>query len=160
MAYVDSEDTSEFPRTGQVPVGHASIVSIANASQPILLSTLPLPQPPSGSSYRDFTEKGGRTGPHNSNLLHHNLTVRRQGNLFYIAYFNAGLRVYNVANPHLTIEVGYFIPPDPTTRYGALPTGRLVAQTEDVLVDRRGYIYITDKNQGVWILRYIGEILN
>jgi hypothetical protein len=27
-------------------------------------------------------------------------------------------------------------------------------QTEDVLVDARGYIYITHKNQGLWILRH------
>jgi hypothetical protein len=32
----------------------------------------------------------------------------------------------------------------------------VVAQTEDVLVDTRGYIYITDKNWGMWILRYSG----
>jgi len=32
-----------------------------------------------------------------------------------------------------------------------------VTSTEDVVVDARGYIYITDKNQGVWILKYAGE---
>jgi hypothetical protein len=25
-----------------------------------------------------------------------------------------------------------------------------------VLVDRRGYVYITNKNQGLWVLRYTG----
>ena len=30
---------------------------------------------------------------------------------------------------------------------------RLVAQAEDVLVDRRGCIYISEKNQGIYILR-------
>ena len=40
-------------------------------------------------------------------------------------------------------------------RYGPLPT-RLVAQSEDVLVDARGYIYLTEKNQGLWILQYNG----
>ena len=38
---------------------------------------------------------------------------------------------------------------------GALPKD-IVAQTEDVLMDTRGYVYITDKNWGVWILRYRG----
>jgi len=37
------------------------------------------------------------------------------------------------------------------------PKGKLVAQTEDVLVDSRGYIYITDKNQGLYILKYTGK---
>jgi len=40
-------------------------------------------------------------------------------------------------------------------RYGPLPK-KLVAQSEDVLVDARGYIYLTEKNQGLWILRYTG----
>ena len=38
---------------------------------------------------------------------------------------------------------------------GPLPND-VVAQTEDVLVDTRGYIYITDKNWGMSILRYSG----
>jgi myo-inositol-hexaphosphate 3-phosphohydrolase len=32
-----------------------------------------------------------------------------------------------------------------------MPQGELVTQTEDVLVDRRGYLYISDKNQGLWV---------
>ena len=32
-----------------------------------------------------------------------------------------------------------------------------MAQTEDVLVDTRGFIYITDKNQGLYILKYKGK---
>ncbi|GAA4959535.1 hypothetical protein HD597_012428 [Nonomuraea thailandensis] len=39
---------------------------------------------------------------------------------------------------------------------GSVPEDRLVAQTEDVVVDRRGCIYISDQNQGVHILRYTG----
>ena len=45
--------------------------------------------------------------------------------------------------------------PDLTANSGPLPKD-VVAQTEDVLVDTRGYIYITDKNWGMWILRYSG----
>jgi hypothetical protein len=73
----------------------------------------------------------------------------------YLTYFNAGLRVFDISNARLPKEVGYFIPPDPVKRYGPVPT-KLVEQTEDVLVDRRGYVYITNKNQGMWILRYTG----
>jgi len=111
-----------------------------------------------GATYRDFTEKGGWVGPHNCNHLQHNPDVQPQEDVFYLAYFNAGLRVYNVANPRLPVEMGFFLPPDPRQRYGPMPQGRLVTQTEDVLVDRRGFIYITDKNQGLWILRYMGDV--
>jgi hypothetical protein len=45
-----------------------------------------------------------------------------------------------------------FMPPDPVRRFGVLPT-RLVAQTEDVIVDARGYAYVSDKNQGLYIVR-------
>jgi hypothetical protein len=37
-----------------------------------------------------------------------------------------------------------------------MPEARLVVQTEDVLVDRRGFIDITDKNQRLWVLKYQG----
>ena len=38
------------------------------------------------------------------------------------------------------------------------PTPQAVrtVQLEDVLVDTRGYIYVTDKQWGLWILRYTG----
>ena len=73
----------------------------------------------------------------------------------YLTYFNAGLRVFDISNARLPKEVGYFVPPNPVKRYGPAPD-TLVEQTEDVLLDRRGYIYITNKNQGLWVLRYTG----
>ena len=81
--------------------------------------------------------------------------VEKPGNLIYLTYFNAGLRVYDIKDPIQPVESGWFIPPDPTANSGPLPKDA-VAQTEDVLVDTRGYIYITDKNWGMWILRYSG----
>ncbi len=50
-------------------------------------------------------------------------------------------------------EIGYFVPPKSIKRFGGVPDDALVVQTEDILVDRRGYIYITDKNQGIYILK-------
>jgi hypothetical protein len=153
LAYVNSENVS----SGKGPLHHASIVDISNPAEPMLLSMLPAPLPPAGASYRDFSAKGGWSGPHNFNHLQHNPAVEKQNDLFYLTHFNAGLRIYNVANPRQPVEVGFFMPPEPTRRYGLLPLEKLVLQTEDVLVDRRGYIYITDKNQGIWILKYDGK---
>lgn len=138
------------------PLTHASIVDIRDPAKPTLLAVFPTPAPPPGAPYRDFCEKGGRFGPHNLNHHQHHPDVQKQTNLVYLTYFNAGLRVYDLSTPRLPREVGYFIPPTPTKRYGPIPTTKLVDQTEDVLVDRRGYIYLTEKNQGLWILRYTG----
>ena len=43
----------------------------------------------------------------------------------------------------------------PKLRY-ALET-IFVLQSEDVLVDIRGNILLSHKNQGIWVLRYTGE---
>jgi hypothetical protein len=88
--------------------------------------------------------------------LQHNPAVQQQDDLFYLTYFNAGLRIFDVSHARLPREIGWFMPPDPTVRLGPMPQGPLVTQTEDVLVDRRGNIFITDKNQGLWVLRYTG----
>ena len=114
-----------------------------------------LPVPPKGAPYKNFCEKGGRFGPHNVNQEVHLADVEKPGNLIYLTYFNAGLRVYDIKDPLLPVETGWFIPPQPSEQAGPLPRD-LVTQTEDVLVDTRGYIYVTDKQWGLWILRYTG----
>jgi hypothetical protein len=154
IAIVNSEAIRE---NCQEPLNQASIVDIADLSKPRLIAMLPLPLPPPGAPYKSFCEKGGRFGPHNQNNLLHNPYVQKQGDLVYLTYFNAGLRIYNIASPTAPREVGYFVPPDPKRRFGTFPQNKLVAQTEDVLVDSRGYIYITDKNQGLFILKYTGQ---
>ena len=47
-------------------------------------------------------------------------------------------------------------PPDPRERRGPLPRGALALQSEDALVDTRGNIFVSHKNQGIWVLRYTG----
>ncbi|MBI4484943.1 MAG: hypothetical protein HY655_02930 [Acidobacteria bacterium] len=152
IAIVNSEAINEDCQEG---VFHASIVDISDPAKPVLMSQLPRPMPPPGVPYTDFCGKGGRFGPHNINQHQHHPDVEKQGGLLYMTYFNAGLRVFDISNPRAPRETGYFIPPDPTKRYGPVPS-KLVVQSEDVLVDRRGYAYITQKNQGLWIVRYTG----
>jgi hypothetical protein len=152
IAFVNSEDTSY----GKGPAHFAGIIDTTDPTNPFLLSLFPAPIPPSGAPYPDFSARPGWSGPHNFNHLQHNPDVEKQGDLCYVAHFNAGLRIFDVSSKRLPREVGFFMPPDPQQRYGPMPQGELVIQTEDVLVDRRGYIYISDKNQGLWVLRYTG----
>ena len=113
------------------------------------MSLFPLPQPPAGEPYKNFCEKGGRFGPHNVNHEIHLPDVEKPGNLIYLTYFNAGLRVFNIKDPLNPVESGWFIPPTPLKRYGPQPPNDLVQQSEDVLVDTRGYIYLDDKHWGL-----------
>ena len=137
------------------PLNQASLVDISDLTNPTLISLMPVPEPPKGAPYANFCEKGARFGPHNINQHYHSPFVEKRDDLMYLTYFNAGLRIYDISDPYLPQEVGYFIPPQPTQRYGPVPSNFRV-QSEDVLVDSRGYIYLTQKNQGIWILRYTG----
>jgi hypothetical protein len=73
-----------------------------------------------------------------------------------MAYFNAGLQIFDVADPFVPVETGWYVPEDARERRGTLPSD-LVTQFEDVLVDARGYVYCTDKNHGLFVLRVTGD---
>jgi len=155
LLFSHSETSAENCDTD--PLDHVAMIDIKNPAKPRLMSMFPLPVPPADAPYTNFCDKGGRFGPHNTNLEYHLPDVEKQGNLIYLTYFNAGLRIFNIEDPRMPKEVGWFIPPQPTKRIGVMPKTKLVQQTEDVLVDTRGNIYITDKQWGLFVLRYTGK---
>jgi hypothetical protein len=120
------------------------------------MSIFPQPRPSPGLDFTNYCDKGGRFGPHNSHLPHHSPFMMHRDDLVYMTWFNAGLRIYDINDPRQPEEVACFVPPDPQRQIGIFPRTALVTQTEDVLVDSRGYIYITDKNHGIFILEYTG----
>jgi hypothetical protein len=152
LVVVNSEAIEEGCRE---PANFAGLVDVSDEAAPRLVSLFPLPAPPPGAPYRNFCEKGGRFGPHNQHQPQRQPALMRRDDLVYLTYFNAGLRIVDISDPRLPREVGSFVPPDPEQRKGLLPK-TLVAQSEDVLVDARGYIYVTDKNHGLYVLRYTG----
>jgi hypothetical protein len=152
LAVVNSEAIEEGANEA---VNFAALVDLSDETNPRVISLFPVPVPPPGSPFKNFYEKGGRFGPHNQHHPQHQPHLENRDDRVYLTYFNAGLRVYDISDPYLPREIGYYIPPDPTERLGLLPR-TLVTQTEDVLVDARGCIYITDKNHGLHILRYTG----
>ncbi|MEE2654280.1 MAG: RNA polymerase subunit sigma-70 [Pseudomonadota bacterium] len=66
--------------------------------------------------------------------------------LTYVTWFAAGLRIIDIANPKGVNEVAYFIP-EPGRGYNA-------PQTNDVELDHRGLIYITDKARGFDVIEF------
>ena len=149
IALVNDEAIRE---NGDENLNMAGVVDISNESQLRLISLFPLPEPPAEPGLNNFYEKGGRFGPHNQHHPNHQACLEERDDMAYLTYFNAGLRIYDIRDPRAPKEIAYFIPPDPKTRIGTKPS-QLVAQTEDVLVDRRGCVYISDKNQGIYILK-------
>lgn len=149
LALVNDEAIAE---SGDEPLNLAGIVDLSDETAPRLIALFPQPVPPPESGLKNFFEKGGRFGPHNQHHPNHQACLEDRDDVAYLTYFNAGLRVYDLRDARAPKEIAYFIPADPKVRIGTKP-GRLVTQVEDVLVDRRGCIYISEKNQGIAILR-------
>jgi hypothetical protein len=151
LAAVNSEAIEE---DCDEPLGFAGLVDVSDEAAPRVVSMFPVPAPPPEAPFRNFCEHGGRFGPHNLHQAQGQPSLESRTDRVYLTYFNAGLRVIDIADPRLPREVGSFVPPDPVERRGVLPR-TLVAQSEDVVVDSRGFIYVTDKNHGLHILRAI-----
>ncbi len=137
----------------------ASLIDVADPAKPKILSFFPVPVPPPDAPYRDFCERSGGFGAHNVNMLFHNPFVDHSDNIIYMTYTNAGLRVFDISDARLPKEIGYFIPPNRERKPGAPAGGDGeggVSNGADVIVDTRGYIYMSDRSQGIWILRYTG----
>ena len=78
----------------------------------------------------------------------HQFHERMTGTLVHAVWFSAGLRIVDVADPSAPREVGYFIP-EPAG-------GRAAPQTNDVMLDARGLIYIVDRHVGFDVLEFNG----
>ena len=106
-------------------------VDISDDRNPRVIAAI---EPPAG----DFATRGLRFGPHN---LHENRPGSyRSAEVVFATYFNAGLRVYDVADPAHPVELAHYIP--------ALPAGQEDIQSNDVFVAADGLVYLTDRAGG------------
>lgn len=111
------------------------IVDVREERQPVPISTLPITPPARGRAYR---ERPGRFGPHN---LHENQPGSFQSDtVVFSTYFNAGIRVHDISDPHRPSELGWFVPPAPA-RQAAI-------QLNDLYVDQQRLVYATDRIGG------------
>lgn len=133
------------------------MVQNADPTKPYMMSTFPIPEVPEGFGWDNFCDRPGRFGPHNINNEIHNQDVKQPDELIHMAYFNAGVRVYDISEPRLPKEVGWFLPGDPKTgkrsQSGYLP----ISITQEVLIDTRGNIF-TSGATGMYVLRNSGDL--
>ncbi len=69
-----------------------------------------------------------------------------EDNVAFVTWFAAGLRILDFSKPEAPEEIGYFIP-EPGER-------QMAPQTNDVEMDHRGLIYITDKAHGFDVIEF------
>lgn len=122
---------------------------------PRVVSTMPLPTPEPEAPYDSYYEKVGWFGPHNQHHPRGEPTRMRTSDYLFVTYFNAGFRVFDISDPLVPREAGYFVPEEPTERIGTSrpsPDDGLGSHLEDVVVDSRGYAYCTDPQQGLFVL--------
>ena len=110
------------------------LMDIREETNPVIISTLPMPET------KDFFSRPGRFGAHNIYENQPGPTCFFSDTLIFGTFFNAGLRVFDIANPFQPSEVAYFIPefPEPNAPIGI----------NDVYVDENGIVYVVDRNKG------------
>ncbi len=79
----------------------------------------------------------------------HQFHERMTGTLVHAVWFGGGLRIIDMVDPMVPREVGYFIP-EPVG-------GRNAPQSNDVMLDSRGLIYMVDRHVGFDVLEFAGH---
>jgi hypothetical protein len=131
------------------------ILDITDERHPLPISTFQVPEEPG-----DFCHRGGRFGPHSFADAYHPAFDRK---LVVLAYFNAGIRVIDIRNPFVPVEVAHFVP-DVTanTTESCIEIANTrecdrAIQTNNVNLDDRGYIYALDRaSTGLHIVALTG----
>ena len=123
------------------------VVDVREERQPVTIATFPVPRPPAGAPWADYHDRPGRFGPHN---VHENRPGGYHSeHTIFTTYYNAGVRVVDISDPHRPDEVAHFVPP--------APPDQPAPQLNDLYVDADGLVYVTDRvTGGLYILEYTG----
>ena len=116
---------------------------------PMILGTMSV-DPRSGAKYArgNYCARGARFGVHSTE---ENFTNPYYGKLTALAYFNGGLRVWDIREPQAPREVAFYV-----TEADAL-TDTDGYMLNNIEIDDRGYFYVVDRNgAGMDILQLTG----
>jgi hypothetical protein len=107
------------------------VVDVSDEANPRVVSTLPIPA-------GDYINRPGRFGPHNLHEMRPG--TYQSDHIVHVAYFNAGLRVFDLSDATQPREIAHFTPP---------PHGSATSlQFNDLTVAADGLIYVTDRVAG------------
>lgn len=110
---------------------HIRVVDVSDEQDPRVVGVCPVPE-------GDFCERGLRFGPHN---LHENRPGSYRSERIVLAtYFNAGVRVYDLADPAAPEEIAHWVPDT--------PAGQEAVQSNDLFVDDDLRVYVSDRVTG------------
>lgn len=130
----DEERSTRGKEDIEKPHGPLYVFDITDPSKMELLSTHHVSE--EGMPYKGQDVRFGA----------HQFREKFEDTLTYVTWFAAGLRIVNIKDPSRPEEVAHFIP-EPGTGYNA-------PQTNDVEIDHRGLIYITDKARGFDVIEF------
>ena len=117
------------------------IVNAEDETNLVPVSTLPLPDP------KVFGQRGGRFGSHNIHENYPGPLSWRSDQIVVGAFFNAGVRAYDISNPFQPQEIAYFVTGAPKLS----PKGAI--QINDVYIDDRGIVFAADRfSGGIYVL--------
>ena len=107
------------------------LIDIADPANPVYLRKLPAPN----ESYDRLPQ---RFGPP---CLHENRPGSyRSSRIVFATYLNAGVRVYDLADPDEPREIAHWV--------SDIPPGSPAPQANDLFVDAHGLIWVTDRGTG------------
>jgi hypothetical protein len=118
---------------------------------PMILSTMSV-DPRAGEKFPrgNYCKRGARFGVHSSE---ENFRNPFYGRVTFLAYFTGGVRAWDIREPQAPVEVGFYVPV--ANANTIQPDGYM---TNNVEVDNRGFIFVTDRNgSGLDILELRGK---
>src|SRR6266436_7912799 len=97
------------------------VFDVREPANPVQIASFPTP------AEADYCKKGAKFGPHN---LHENRPGSLQSSeLIFATYQNAGVRVFNIADPFAPREVAHFVPPAPAKMVDPRPNRPRIIQS-------------------------------
>lgn len=147
----DNADVSQYERTGYVfangypmndecyePYKDIWVIDARDPTQPKVVSKFPRPTPPAEAPYTDYCQRRGSFGPKRPGYHVTQPGRWKQGVVAY-AFYNAGVQLFDVANPLEPKIAAYYVPRFPHKEemveymYGNLVYGIYVEYDRNIL---------------------------